>query len=369
MKGVFVMKKNNAMRAAGCLLIATLLSTCAVSGTFAKYVTSDSTQDTARVAKFGVTAAVSGDLFGTSYAAASDNSIQAWTSATAGAVTADAANAASAENVVAPGTKNATGMTIAVSGKPEVTTQLTLSKMKDKTSGKSYVNSDIELVSGNYAVMVPVTVTVTADNVANYYKKVDNTFVQATTGETTYYELKDAAELTADYLPIQWKVTRTASGSTTNTDCAGVDAVWTQLSLSTTAQAPNTDLATAIGSAQITWEWPFEAGDAETNTTTVIKANDRKDTILGDMIAAQKTADETWFVVKESATAGEYDEVKYASGVAVAADSADTAVIAYTGDTAPTAVYTTATSYTTSANICAVLTVNFAADITMAQVD
>ena len=48
------MKKNNMMRIASVLLVAVLLSTCVISGTFAKYVTSDTATDSARVAKFGV---------------------------------------------------------------------------------------------------------------------------------------------------------------------------------------------------------------------------------------------------------------------------------------------------------------------------
>ncbi|MBR6599807.1 MAG: hypothetical protein IKK88_05855, partial [Oscillospiraceae bacterium] len=61
------MKKNNSMRAAGGLMIATMLTTSIVSGTYAKYVTSDSATDTARVAKFGVTVEASGSLFDTTY--------------------------------------------------------------------------------------------------------------------------------------------------------------------------------------------------------------------------------------------------------------------------------------------------------------
>lgn len=49
------MKKNKIMRIASVLLVAVILTTCAISGTFAKYVTSGSGSDTARVAKFGVT--------------------------------------------------------------------------------------------------------------------------------------------------------------------------------------------------------------------------------------------------------------------------------------------------------------------------
>ncbi len=47
------MKKNVMMRLASGLLIAVLLTTCAIAGTFAKYTTSVSSQDSARVAKWG----------------------------------------------------------------------------------------------------------------------------------------------------------------------------------------------------------------------------------------------------------------------------------------------------------------------------
>ena len=46
------MKKNKMMRIASALLVAVILTTCAISGTFAKYVTSTPGSDSARVAKF-----------------------------------------------------------------------------------------------------------------------------------------------------------------------------------------------------------------------------------------------------------------------------------------------------------------------------
>lgn len=46
------MKKNIMMRIASVLLVAVLLSTCAISGTFAKYVSSSDATDVARVAKW-----------------------------------------------------------------------------------------------------------------------------------------------------------------------------------------------------------------------------------------------------------------------------------------------------------------------------
>ena len=56
------MKKNKMMRLASVLLVLTLLSTSVISGTFAKYTTSDSSFDQARVAKWGFNNAVSMDI-------------------------------------------------------------------------------------------------------------------------------------------------------------------------------------------------------------------------------------------------------------------------------------------------------------------
>ena len=48
------MRNNRMMRAASALLVAVLLTTSTISGTFAKYVTEKEVSDTARVAKWGV---------------------------------------------------------------------------------------------------------------------------------------------------------------------------------------------------------------------------------------------------------------------------------------------------------------------------
>lgn len=63
------MKKNKIMRLASALLVLTLLTTCAISGTFAKYTTSTSGSDTARVAYWGFNqnASTTIDLFDTTY--------------------------------------------------------------------------------------------------------------------------------------------------------------------------------------------------------------------------------------------------------------------------------------------------------------
>jgi len=84
------MKKNRMMRLASTLLVAVLITTTTISGTFAKYTTSGTSTDTARVAKFGVAITATGgeEIFKETY----DN----------GAVL-------SAEDVVAPGTTGTLG--------------------------------------------------------------------------------------------------------------------------------------------------------------------------------------------------------------------------------------------------------------------
>ena len=47
------MKKNVMMRVASALLVAVLMTTCAISGTFAKYTSEATGKDTARVARWG----------------------------------------------------------------------------------------------------------------------------------------------------------------------------------------------------------------------------------------------------------------------------------------------------------------------------
>ena len=79
------MKKTKLMRAALLLLVLTLITSCFVGGTFAKYTTSASGSDTARVANWGFkpTTIKLGDLFKTTY----DNVL-------------------GADDVIAPGTGN-----------------------------------------------------------------------------------------------------------------------------------------------------------------------------------------------------------------------------------------------------------------------
>lgn len=62
------MKKNVMMRVASALLVAVLMTTCAISGTFAKYTTTVTANDDARVAYWGFgTSTLTIDMFDATY--------------------------------------------------------------------------------------------------------------------------------------------------------------------------------------------------------------------------------------------------------------------------------------------------------------
>lgn len=99
------MKKNAMLKIAAVLLVAVLLTTCAISSTFAKYTSTDSSSEaSARVAKWGlVVDATLKDGFGKSYV--DGNKI---------------VSSAGTDNVVAPGTNGKITLAATYSGSPEV---------------------------------------------------------------------------------------------------------------------------------------------------------------------------------------------------------------------------------------------------------
>ena len=175
------MKKNKMMRIASILLVVTLLSTCVISGTFAKYVTKAEGQDQARVAKWGVLVTVEGGVFADKYEATDTDYLNA---KGVYSVEAFAAEGETADQVVAPGTNSdqvGTTMKASVTGKPEVAARyaITASDMKD-----------IVLKAGTYT---DYTQLVKAD---------DGTY-----GYTNTFTLKK------DYAPIKWDM-KISKGST-----------------------------------------------------------------------------------------------------------------------------------------------------------
>lgn len=232
-KGVFhIMKKNKLMRLASGLLVAVLITTSTISGTYAKYVTSDSAEDTARVAKFGVVVTADGALFGEMY---KDEIVTEESAATVVSSEADV-------NVVAPGTKNEDGMTFTVTGQPEVDVKLTV----DVTAAK-----DIFLNNGVYADM--------------------------TTGDAE--DKFTVNETAGKYYPVKFTLVQTNDqGTTTLVDKGTIAAVETALNREVVYQA-NENLADKVGTFVLTWAWDF--GEADAPATIA----DKCDTLLGDMAA------------------------------------------------------------------------------------
>lgn len=104
------MKKNRTMRIAAVMLVFALLTTCIISGSFAKYITTGTAaSEAARVAKWGVkveaaadSVKIADDAYGTTVAA-----FQATTG-----------------GIMAPGTSKESAAVITISGKPEVAVKI-----------------------------------------------------------------------------------------------------------------------------------------------------------------------------------------------------------------------------------------------------
>lgn len=317
------MKKNKAMRLASVLLILTLLTTSVISGTFAKYTTQDSANDSARVAKWGVELQVVGNLYGETYGSvAKGNGIFADDSATD--FTVQSKNAA--EDVVAPGTKNEEGFTFSLQGTPEVSGKVTA----------TLVHENIYLNAGKYGVMIPVPDgTIDAAN----YNEFENLYV-GTKGSTytaagtafddtaTYFTLEDEVDLTTNYYPVEYAMLGTGTVKTSyNEGYTGALTIDTLAGLSeeigkcfgTTVSSesvvdgrttktysgitfkPNEDLQTVVtlGKQEINWKWDFcqetpecDDGNAACNACkadTILGLLQAKDAIVGEVVKLNGT--------------------------------------------------------------------------------
>lgn len=212
------MKKNKMMRLASVLLVAVILTTCAISGTFAKYVTSGSGSDSARVAKWGVTvAATSFNMFKDKYE--TDDNSATFT----GDYSVISDGTGSITDVLAPGTSGSFA-DIAIKGTPEVAV--------DVSVVGTVSLSDNWIAEGNF--YCPVTIKVGSDSIngLDYDNKADfeNAIKAKIDGKSAQYAPNTVLDNTYD-----------------NT---------------------NLDLA---------WNWDFENATGTANTQT-----DAKDTALGD---------------------------------------------------------------------------------------
>lgn len=244
------MKKNKVMRIASVLLIVTLLSTCAISGTFAKYVTTGEADGEARVAKWGIEISVDGDIASAEYLKNDDNNDPDYNPNNASGAAADiTVQSADGAWVVAPGTDSGDGLTASITGRPEVATRFSLA-----------------LPEGSYEeVVLPA-----------------GTYPDYTTADPD-----DTFTITKDYRPVKLTLTFTRTGTSSGnfTVTGSVADIVAKLDdfghgngdLNADFR-PNSNVNAEFN---LTWEWPYQ-GARDGFTATEI---DQMDTYLGNAIA------------------------------------------------------------------------------------
>ena len=233
------MKKNILMRIGSTALVLTMITSYIISGTYAKYITSDSASDTARVAKFGVVVTATGSLFDKTYLTGTNTP-----GGSADKIAVSVESTGRVDKVVAPGTKNTDGITFVIDGTAETDVKVQV----DVTQ-----NNDIFLASGEYN--------------------------DHTTGATDKFNNAD------DYYPLKFTLTQKKdSGSPTPLVNAGkLSEVVEKLKAITASIDADTDLGTKFGTYKLTWEWSYG-----TEGTTV-DDNDRQDTLLGKIASGEET--------------------------------------------------------------------------------
>lgn len=234
------MKKSKSIRVAAGLLTLTLITSCFVGGTFAKYVTkaTGDGNDLARVAKWGVEIdAEAGDLFKKVYTTNAADIKDAEGNAIQNSVEAD-------EKVVAPGTKNDNGGFFSLKGTPEVAVNVKIN-MHGKDGAESAI-TDVVLPAGTY---------------------------------TDYTGTAETFTINADYHP----VTFTLKDGTNVLKTGTLAEIQTYFNGFNKNYAPRTDLSkifNADGTGVYTLSWAWDYGNFDTDT-----GHDQADTYLGQVAA------------------------------------------------------------------------------------
>ena len=200
------MKNNKLFKAATLLMALTLITSCFVSGTFAKYTTTGGGKDSARVAKFGVTVDASTDTFSASYDGSN--------------VTVESQGS---DKVIAPGTSG-TAVTFTISGTSEVKVKMTVTLGDDLTM--------VTLPAGDYS--------------------------DYTTSDST-----DTYNLSAAYNPVKWTLTKDGSEVTGCKDVA-LSKIEDYLKTISVQYAAGTALA---GTYTLNWNWAYAGQNDKADTT------------------------------------------------------------------------------------------------------
>lgn len=163
--------KNKLTRIMSVLMVFTMISTSAISGTFAKYTTGAAGEDAARVAKWGVVLTMDSDLFAEEYET-DDAEAEMEMSVVS----------SNGDKLVAPGTSGDT-FRATVKGTPEVATRF---KLQIPAGWK-----DVILPAGEYT-----------------------DYTQLTMDANGEYGYNDTFTLPADYSPVKWDIAVTKGNTT-----------------------------------------------------------------------------------------------------------------------------------------------------------
>lgn len=195
------MKKNRMMRLASLLLVCVLLTTSVISGTFAKYVSSASGTDTARVAKWGVQVQGFDGMFSQNYSTDDSDYTAIYTNSVISADT---------DKVVAPGTSGKLAE-INVTGVPEVAVEVT------------YNASDIVLanwIDNEGKFYCPITITINTTKLCGLDYASPEAFATAIADNVAAYSKDYAAHtdlshtsVQAEYMDITWNWAFEADGT------------------------------------------------------------------------------------------------------------------------------------------------------------
>lgn len=217
------MKKNKSFIVALCMIALCLITTVVIGTTLAKYTTSGSASDEARIAKWGVSVSMEADpLFETEYKKGE---------------TTLTVKSSDANKVVAPGTSSdeANGSAIfKITGTPEVRTHI-----------------EIEMT-----------------NVSDVYLKA-GTYKDPTTGGSTTFTL----DPDSDYYPVVFTLVKKVDGTADETLASGnLSAIKTAFEDQSAYHDVNEKLDVTY---ELSWKWLYEGG------------NDKADTYLGNLMAGE----------------------------------------------------------------------------------
>lgn len=239
-------KSNRVYKLAAVLMVLCLITACVIGTTLAKYTTSGSGSDTAQVAKWGVKVEIqnANGVFANKYT--NDSSEETVISSNTDI------------DVVAPGTSSPNALTFSISGKPEVSAKVEF----------VFTATNDVFVKAGVALTDPVTSEEVTVSGSEDYHPVKFT-LQKKNGES--WDNVDGATgvSLAEIKTVIEKLCTTTIGETT----------------SQTVYAPNTDLATTIGTYQLSWAWAYDDASG---------ANDKYDTFLGNCIAENATDATNW---------------------------------------------------------------------------